>query len=102
MKIRELIRLDHDNSPARIRIDNNPRQRITTKGQPPKRIAPALQLASLQDTPADADPIDGVQNNLPPAPNPSSTSMASIPTAHRRDLDLIKQRLARLPAQGEQ
>ena len=102
MKIRGLIRLDHDNSPARTRINNNPRQRMTINGPPLKRIAPALQPASLQNTPANADPIDGVQNNLPSAPSPSLTGLASIPTAHRRDLDLIKQQLAQLPAPTDQ
>jgi hypothetical protein len=102
MKIRELIRLDHDNSPANTRNNNIPRQRIATNGQPLDRIAPALKPALLQDTPADAGPIDSVQTNLAPAPSPSLTDLASIPTAHRRDLDLIKQLLAQLPTPTDQ
>jgi hypothetical protein len=103
MKIRDVINFDRDNlSASGPRITRDQWKPIATGGQALRRVRQSQQPAPLQDTPVDVDPIDGVQSGLPPALNPCLTSMAPISTPHRRDLDLIKQRLARLPAQTDQ
>src|SRR6266566_2970515 len=103
MKIRDVINFDRDNlSAPGPRMNRDQGKRMATGGQARYRVCQSHQPAPLQDTPADVDPTDGVKSELPPALDPSLTSMAPISTPHRRDLDLIKQRLARLPAQTDQ
>jgi hypothetical protein len=103
MKIRDVINFDRDNlSASGPRMNRDQGKRMATDGQALYRVRQSHQPVPLQDTPADVDPIDGVKSDLPPALNPSLTSLASIPTAHRRDLDFIKGQLARLPAQSDE
>jgi hypothetical protein len=103
MKIRDVINFDRENlSASGPRINGDQGKQMATGGQALNRVRQSQQPMPLQDTPADVDPIDGVQSDLPPALNPSLTSMAQLSTPHRRDLDFIKGQLARLPARSDE
>ena len=94
MKIRDVINFDSDNlSASGPGITRDQGKQMATGGQALNRVRLSQQPMPLQDTPADVDPIDGLQSNLPPALNPSVTSVAQLSTPHRRDLDFIKGQL---------
>jgi hypothetical protein len=102
MKIRDVITFDRDHLSALNPRNQNQRKRIATNSQALTRNPQFQNAAPLQDFPAHADPIDGVQSRLLPAQNPSLTALSSVSTAHRRDLDFIKAQLARLLPQSDE
>jgi hypothetical protein len=102
MKIRDVLAFGDDHPPQPKSTTRNMTRLIATDGHRMDRIAQTREPAPFGAIPADTDPIDGGQNDIPSALNPSAVSMVAVPTAHRRDLDFIKHQLAQLrPGTGE-
>jgi hypothetical protein len=99
MKIQEVLKLAEPDLPADARsLAADQTRTMLAPVQAPNRIV----RPGSQDVFADADPNRGVTDDLLLAPDPSPTRAMTISPAHRRDLDFIKRRLARLPKQTEQ
>jgi hypothetical protein len=95
MRIREVLKLkEPDLSAGAGSMAADRTGTMLAPVQAPNRI--------VQDVFADADPNHGVTDDLLLAPDPSPTRPMTISPAHRRDLDFIKSRLARLPRKTEQ
>jgi|SRR5690349_4266566 hypothetical protein len=103
MRIQDVINFDRDNlSVPGPKMNRDQAKRMPTGGQALYRVRQSEQPVTLQDTPVDVDPTDGVKSELPLALDPGLTSMAPISTPHRRDLDFIKGQLALLPARSDE
>ena len=103
MRIRELLKLKEPYLPRGIRsVAANRTRTMAVPVQAPSRIAPRRERLASQDIFVTADPNDEITGDLPPALDPSRTSLAPLSTPHTRDVDFIKSQMARLPRQTEQ
>jgi len=103
MRIRDVLKPKELYLPRRARSVAANRTRTTIAPvQAPSRIAPRRERLASQDLFVTADPDDEITGDLPPALDPSRTSLAPLSTPHTRDLDFIKRQMARLPRQTEQ
>jgi hypothetical protein len=99
MKVQEVLNVANRNLPGTARLlaaDRAPT--VVAPVQKPNRIAGRHERLRSQDIFAD----DGMTGDIPPALDPSPTSLAPISTPHTRDLDFIKAQIARLPTHTEQ
>jgi hypothetical protein len=102
MKIQEVLKVTNRNlsrTAPSLAADRAPTVVVPT--QKPNRIAGRHERLGSQDSFLDADPDDGLSGDVPPALDPSPTSLAHITTPHTRDLDFIKAQIARLPRRTE-
>jgi hypothetical protein len=102
MKIRELLKLTDRHLPQTARsITADETGTIVAPAQIPNRLAGPQERGRSGIFP-DADPSDGMSNDLLPALDRSPTSFPMVPTPHSRDLDFIKAQIARLPRHSGQ
>ena len=103
MRIRDVLKPKELYLPRGARSVAANRTRTTIAPvQAPSRIAQRRERLASQDIFVTADPNDEITGDLPPALDPSPTSLARLSTLHTRDLDFIKRQMARLPRQTEQ
>jgi hypothetical protein len=94
MKIRDVLKLKGQDLPGAVRSATADRTRtMLAPVQPPTRM---VGLGSPEIFP-DAGTNDGVTGDLSLAQELLPMSPMTISPAHRRDLDVIKARIARLP-----
>jgi hypothetical protein len=94
MKIRDVVKLKGQDLPEAVRSAAADRTRTMLA---PVGLQDRIVRPGLQDIVPGAAPNNGMTDDLSLAPDPPPTSPVTISPAHRRDLDFIKARIARLP-----
>ena len=91
MRIRDVLKPKELYLPRGARsVAANLTRTMAAPVQAPSRIARRRERLASQDIFVTADPNDEMTGDLPPALNPSPTSLAPLSTPHTRDLDFIK------------
>ena len=91
MRIRDVLKPKELYLPSGGRsVAANRTRTMAAPVQAPSRIARRRERLASQDIFVTADPNDEMTGDLPPALNPSPTSLAPLSTPHTRDLDFIK------------
>ena len=99
MKIRDVLKFRGHDLPGTVRSVGADRTRTMLA---PVGLQDRIVHPGLQDILPGAEPNNGMTDDLSLAPDPPPTSPVTISPAHRRDLDFIKARIARLPRPSEQ
>lgn len=98
MRIRDVLKFKERHLPGAVRSAAAAQTRTMLA---PVGLQDRIVRPGLQDIVPGAEPNNGITDDLSLAPDPPPTSPVTISPAHRRDLDFIKARIARLPRQTD-